>query len=1038
MKLNYLHFLAIASVLLNYLSVYETKSVCQNSHYDSLFRIKRSGPPSFDLSKLEKPTTSLDTSVVKVPITNKSNAAKLARIAKKAEAAAQKAQIPEDLMLDKTEKFKEKHLFQHDISEGNVDSFTELTSDPYFAKKYLVERNRNLINGEVLPQWDDKNVKRWFKDAGKTKITIVDAPLETLQQDIEPAFQEWKKTLPKDANNNIIFPAKASDFENLKTTGEYDMTEISYETFDEGDGKLGVYVNFKKLHGKLELGTNDLGQITHFEKPLVSELATGFGDKGEVSGGVDIGVVQEKNHFVKFTSAELDQNRQLTNDFWTNLKATNNKKKLNSVLNPNGEGYKEFVSENDIELERSVLNPPKREEILTNIEDADDGVNTGGDTSDGVGKRRGTSGIRERSPICTPGERRRKRRRRAAYAAGLSPCAIFLKPNGDVETILAEEFVDEYTKADAKMKKELTDSAKDNMDKLDLDDDIDGDHDDYGGAYKKVAKLVQLEDMKSHVDGVEAVTSFQSDDYDYSQNQPTKGRIRQSIGDVVDTVSGKLSGIKSKVKMSMTKTGHALREGITEFGESIKNSVGTMKAVVSTAFMAKTIIKGILKGDALSLSIVGTQIGFQTAVWAGQKFFSAASKVSKASKFLSKWAGPVGAMIDIGFNMYSIGKSIERLNKATNKWDRNDAIIDIVSTSVDMYVNYAVFVISTAFPPIAPLMDLINIIVDILNKIITGIFKAWNEVDRIDSEIGLLDFEKDEVFNSRIMDWFGQRKKDYLEYLVEEKKANDMAVEHNKKSLENNSFLLGIVFPSRTLAYEGGCRLTKEQCAFDLFGCWVWEELVEVGRGCDHHRQCGPRLCMTKYEYIESSEAGYDLYTCKCDKEAETSFGYARQNSVVDFTTKRNLYWERAVPKEVDGAEFKCKPGALNFADYKLHKMTSRWDYWCKDAIAILQPQNKRKEGQVMLFDLQEGHDKVFAGSDNTPNLFRMGNEGLKEFYGSNGRNEFLFDGNCSSSLKGNLTGGASDTDAITIMSSCAEGQYVHVNFTSGVLVSRV
>ncbi|CAL8119607.1 unnamed protein product [Orchesella dallaii] len=109
----------------------------------------------------------------------------------------------------------------------------------------------------------------------------------------------------------------------------------------------------------------------------------------------------------------------------------------------------------------------------------------------------------------------------------------------------------------------------------------------------------------------------------------------------------------------------------------------------------------------------------------------------------------------------------------------------------------------------------------------------------------------------------------------------------------------------------------------------------------------------------------------------------------------------------------------------------SRVDYLCEDAIALLQPVERRKEAIIMWFDLLDGSDKVYAGNDAQINLFRVGN-GIKYFVGGyRSRNEFLFDEDCQP-LAGTLVGGDNYQDALTVLKNCSKGQWMEFDFETG------
>lgn len=253
---------------------------------------------------------------------------------------------------------------------------------------------------------------------------------------------------------------------------------------------------------------------------------------------------------------------------------------------------------------------------------------------------------------------------------------------------------------------------------------------------------------------------------------------------VVGTVEEKFS--KTKAKVSNSKLSWSLASSKT--ASRIAHGIGTGGEAMGYFFLGKTVINGIVHGDTTSLAIVGARVGYdvvtESTVWVGTKFFATASKVGKSTRVLGKVAGPIGAAADIGLSIYSLTKSVQRLKSATNQYDRNDAIADVVSDSVDIAVTATVTIVSMAFPPAAPFVIAAGVIITFFKEVIISGFKAGNEVAKINSEIPLLGFEKVDEFNSRFLDFFGTRRKDYIDFLLEEKAANDMAVEHNLEFLK--------------------------------------------------------------------------------------------------------------------------------------------------------------------------------------------------------------------------------------------------------------
>ncbi|CAL8114902.1 unnamed protein product [Orchesella dallaii] len=391
------------------------------------------------------------------------------------------------------------------------------------------------------------------------------------------------------------------------------------------------------------------------------------------------------------------------------------------------------------------------------------------------------------------------------------------------------------------------------------------------------------------------------------------------------------------------------------------------------------------------------------------------SKVAKKLSSLANTKGAKGLTKAKGLlSKYFLAKSI--VNGIMHGDKASLTMLGVrIGDSVDIGVTAAVA--SFALPPAAPLFIAVGVVIDVLNKLVTSMFKAANEVDRINAEIPLLVSEKRMVFTSRFFDWFGTREKDYLEFLVEEKKAKDRAVSHSLRFLQENIAFRGIVFPSRTMSYDGSCRLRKRRCKVEnAWGCTTWDYgFKTVGSGCERNKPCGGYSSSTDYWEREGAWAYVD-FKCVCDSNSKTEFDYPRSDQTVDFRNMKSLYWERAVPNDVEGAEFKCKPGSLTFQDYQVYQENSRFEYLCQNAIALVQPWSRWREGQIMLFDLEDGNDVVYINKENaTPNLFRVGNGGVKSFHGGKGKNEFLLSGTCTSELKVSLVGGASEFDTVTI-----------------------
>lgn len=89
-----------------------------------------------------------------------------------------------------------------------------------------------------------------------------------------------------------------------------------------------------------------------------------------------------------------------------------------------------------------------------------------------------------------------------------------------------------------------------------------------------------------------------------------------------------------------------------------------------------------------------------------------------------------------------------------------------------------------------------------------------------------------------------------------------------------------------------------------------------------------------------------------------------------------------------------------------------------------------------MLFVLEDGNDEVYLRQQDTiPNIFLMGNDGIKNFNGASGPDDFVFDSSCSKSLKGFLDGNSGD-DSITLGDTCAPDTSITVDLMEGKLSS--
>ncbi|CAL8137392.1 unnamed protein product [Orchesella dallaii] len=226
-------------------------------------------------------------------------------------------------------------------TKEQLTALTGALSDPNRLKTYLIETNRKVYKGGVLPQDAGNQFQKWLEraDTDRKPFTIIDAEFDVLSRDIKP----------KPVRND---------------KGE--IVELS--------------VKIEQLNTKVELGTDG----------------------------------NEKNY-----SLHLEKNAKTTKEFWQELRLPANKR--NIILNEEAPAFKNFVEENDADLLKNVIKPTSE--------------NTAGDAAEDKYNLKNIG-------ICSS----KGRSRRAA--GGRSNCAIFLNPNGDVDSLHPKEFIEEYKKAD--------------------------------------------------------------------------------------------------------------------------------------------------------------------------------------------------------------------------------------------------------------------------------------------------------------------------------------------------------------------------------------------------------------------------------------------------------------------------------------------------------------------------------------------------------------------------------------------------------------
>ncbi|CAL8119609.1 unnamed protein product [Orchesella dallaii] len=567
---------------------------------------------------------------------------------------------------------------------------------------------------------------------------------------------------------------------NFETTKKYRVTHVTYEPKEIGKNAVEVVVNMEQREVRLSLGTNAEGNINHFAGLVAPEQSA---------------IHNEEKGVITLTQPELREVLKRTDALWKALGVQAKTFPKENVLDDQSQRFKDLT----VEFDKTI----------------DDIIH---------GRSTGNSQVNPKA-VCRPAGRRRR-------AAGA--CAIFVGDDDKVERILPEEFVEAYKDAGEEEKRKLTELAKENMDKI-----VDEDPTLSAKNRKEISKLIQLENTKSHVTSMDTVSNI---------HDMKTGSSHNDFSEAIENLHDKLLTVKSRVKLSSSKLSKKIAHyANTEAAKHFGRGIASMSDSFGKFFLAKTIITGIIHGDTTTLAIVGGRIGYDVAteagVYAGTKFFSGASKVGKFAKGLGKVAGPIGAVADLGLGIWSLTKSVGRLKNATNKFDRDDAIADVVTDSIDLAVTATMLTVSVIFPPAAPVAMVVGLVITLVNQMANALFKASNEVARINSEIPLLDSEKEYVFTSRLFDLFGTRGQDYLDYLVEEKGANDIAVQHNLQILKDNPSIYGIAFPSLTLSYDGGCELFKQYCSYNWGEiCWNWETKERWGSGCDWNKPCDYEL----------------------------------------------------------------------------------------------------------------------------------------------------------------------------------------------------
>lgn len=252
-------------------------------------------------------------------------------------------------------------------------------------------------------------------------------------------------------------------------------------------------------------------------------------------------------------------------------------------------------------------------------------------------------------------------------ASGPRRCAFSIDSEGNVESIQPEEFLEVYRQVEEDAQKRMLKLVKGNGNKVaaNVNHEINAEE-----ARRHLNQLVHHDEMTEHIELVDMTGTVQDLD---RWNKNTE--VPKTASEFVTAVHEKISTRLNKVRLSGAKIVASLAKN-----PDIEN-INKAGKVYGHLMVAKGIINGIIHNDTTSLAVIGGRFGYdivtETAVKVGEKFFNAATKVGKAARVLSKVAGPIGAAIDVGLGAWSLSKSVDRLKKADNKYDRDDAIADI-------------------------------------------------------------------------------------------------------------------------------------------------------------------------------------------------------------------------------------------------------------------------------------------------------------------------------------------------------------------------
>jgi len=667
------------------------------------------------------------------------------------------------------------------------------------------------------------------------------------------------------------------------------------------------------------------------------------------------------------------------------------------------------------------------------------------------------------SSIC-PGSSTRRRKRSTG-----SSCIVFNKPTDDadtektilddkilnddpkknvdqpektkVEEIEGNKFVSEYDGMDSQSKQQIAEITKNNKNKVIADS---------SETTQKLNKIIELEDIKSHSSRV-----------DYSKSVHANGDIPK-IAHVprVPDFSTPFNLMKN-TKISQSKFVRGLATiGGSKFGSKLLKGADKVSNPIGKFLLVKNIIKGIQSEDYVSLGITGAKIGLDLGIDKiishGTKVFQKTGKMSKFTKLVGKWGGPFSAVVDVGLSVWGITKAVQRLNNpSATKFERNEAIADIVQDSIDIVVTSAVASGSLAFPPFAPIFATVGVVVNLLATLSVALYKASNQVDSLDDKLKLLDFEK----TTEYLRYFtGQDTSHYLDSLIFTKTANNLITGHYEQILRETPNMFGIAFPSRTSTVSRECTLHFQHCNIDasIFvggPCLTWSDFSVIGKKCYLNDDCleyidkdwkdwsssykyNVRKCVNQAKTVVAKNAfgiSRDIeivLKCACDKPPTTTWGFPERNSIVDFRSKSHLWPQRDIPDNLKHSQFKCRPNTESDYGYQFSNRQTKYEYKCENAIAIIDNSRVGNNANYFSIDLGEGRDEVYMPElSRDSNIFRV-EDGVKKFIGGGGVDQFVINGKCKS-LSGILDGGGGTDDSLIISESCSPSKPIIISSDS-------